>query len=310
MKYINPGFPQVFQYQTMNDNTIGDDPNHEVSVTGFFTRLSENDMDVFYKETDLTKEFWIMFDLTWQQSDLTTSFLSTWTKIFDFYNDADPTRFLQFCYRQYQGAVYEVAMMTSSGVVLGNTIRVRRNELNTFELHVTVQNVSIVEIFLNGRLKQTVLDTSLYSTTGGSNQMNRVNFYCQYVTDMNLCLSHVIYNDTGKIGNERIHMLTTDLVQQTVANGSTGKFKIIETLDTSLYKDIVDFGIVSKVENEDSVPTEVTTYLEAQQIDKYIVKANAEKYSIDFTPQNTETGSQFTASYLTNKNVNILTDRK
>ena len=46
MKYINPGFPQVFQYQTMNDNTIGDDPNHEVSVTGFFTRLSENDMDL------------------------------------------------------------------------------------------------------------------------------------------------------------------------------------------------------------------------------------------------------------------------
>lgn len=29
MKYTNPGFPQIFEYQIFNDNVIGIDENHE-----------------------------------------------------------------------------------------------------------------------------------------------------------------------------------------------------------------------------------------------------------------------------------------
>lgn len=289
----------------MNKSVIGKDPNFEVSQTGFYLNLSKNDSDVFYKMVDMIKEFYILFDLTLSQSETTTSKVINWVKVFDFYNDKDPNNNLQFCYRQYKDNVYEVAILTNGNKLLGNTMEINRNEINTFELHVMRNTVTNIEIYINNRLVQTVLDTSI-----GDDTINRINFYCNYVTDMNACLSHIIYNDTDRIGNERIKMLKTDIINKTIADGTSGSFLITEILNGSMYKDITGFGFVTNIENADTVPTKVRQYLGTDKLDEYTVDSHKTKYDLTYIDKDPQTHENFTYDNITNRRIVIETDRQ
>lgn len=305
MKYVNPGFPEIFEYQTMNKLVIGKDPNYEVSQTGFYLNLSKNDNDVFYKMVDPIKEFYIMFDFILKQKETAVTVVVNWVKIFDFYNDKDPNKNLGLCYRQYKDNIYEVGILTDSGELLGNTIEINRNENNTFELHVMRNIVTNIEVYLNNRLVQTVVDTSM-----GDDLINRINFYCNYVTDMDACLSHIIYNDAERIGNERIKMLRTDVTNRIVADGTSANFVITEILNGSMYKDITGLGIVTNVENADTVRTKVRQFLGTDKIDEYYVDSNKTKYDLTYLKYDPQTHEPFNYNNITNRRIVMETDRQ
>jgi hypothetical protein len=302
---VNPGFPEIFEYQTMNKLVIGKDPNYEVSQTGFYLNLSKNDNDVFYKMVDPTKEFYIMFDFILKQKETAVTVVVNWVKIFNFYNDKDHNKNLGLCYRQYKDNIYEVGILTNSGELLGNTIEINRNENNTFELHVMRGVITNIEIYLNNRLVQTVIDTSM-----GNDFTNRINFYCNYVVDMDACLSHIIYNDAERIGNERIKMLRTDVTNRIVADGTSANFVITEILNNSMYKDITGLGIVTNVENTDTVRTKVSQFLGTDKIDEYYVDSNKTKYDLTYLKYDPQTHDLFNYNNITNRRIVMKTDRQ
>ena len=302
MKYVNAGFPQLFEYQSMNNVVIGQDKNNELSTTGYFLHISKNDSDVFYKMVDKTKEFWIMFDLIFKQDENSVTKVDQWVEVFNFYNDSDPNKNLKFCYRQLKNEVYEVGILTNGNALLGNTVEVYRNEINTYEIHVMRNIITNVELYVNNKLKQTVLDTTI-----GNDFINRINFYCNYVDDVDTCLSHVIYNDKARIGNERIKMLKTDVVNRLIANGSSGNFEITEILNKNTYRDITGFGVVTNVENADDAKTEVGEYLNETKINTFDVDSNKTKYAQSYMDKDPRTNAAFKSEDITGRKIIVET---
>ena len=76
MKYTNPGFPQIFEYQIFNDNVIGIDENHERSNTGYYLKLNDCDNCVFYKTVNLVDNFYILFDMSITKASGSTNFIN------------------------------------------------------------------------------------------------------------------------------------------------------------------------------------------------------------------------------------------
>ena len=310
MKYTNPGFPQIFEYQIFNDNVIGIDENHERSNTGYYLKLNDCDNCVFYKTVNLVDNFYILFDMSITKASGSTNFINDWVKVFDFYHDSDPNKNLQLCFKQYLKDTFEVNILTNSKIpLMSDPLYVKINEINTFELHVIWSNTTTIEVYVNGRLVRNLLDTSLYKT-GAINKMNRINFYCNYVLDVNACISNIIYNDSNKIGNERIHMLTTDYTHKIIANNTSGEFTINELLDNSMYKDITGFGLITKVENEDTYKTEAVQHLDNQDLGSFKIESNQTGYNNAYVSTNTETKKPFSANEFSNKKIYIELSRK
>jgi hypothetical protein len=289
----------------MSNVVYGEDNNHEISTTGYFLHISKNDNDVFYKMVDKNKEFWVMFDLIFIQDINSMSKLDEWVEVFNFYNDLDPNSNLKFCYRQLKNDIYEVGILTNGNQLLGNTIEVLRNEINTYELHVMRGIITNIEIYVNNKLKQTVLDTSI-----GDDWINRINFYCNYVTDVDTCLSHVIYNDKARIGNERIKVLNADVVNRLIANGTSGSFEVTELLNNNTYKDITGFGAVTAVENADDKGTTVKTYLNETQTNEFNVDSNKTKHEQFYLGKDPRTNAAFKAVDITGRKVIVETISK
>ena len=310
MKYTNPGFPQIFEYQIFNDNVIGIDINHEKSTTGYYLNLNDCDNCVFYKTVDLANDFYILFDMAITQKTGSSSFINDWVKVFDFYHDSDQNKNLQMCFKQYTNDTYEVNILTNGKIPLAtDPIYVKRNEINTFELHVMWSNTTTMEVYVNGRLTRNLLDTSLWKN-GAVNKINRFNFYCNYVLDVNACISNIIYNDSAKIGNERIHMLSTDYTHKTIANNTSGEFTINEILDKSMYNDITGFGLITKLENEDSYKTEITQYLDKQNLGSFMTEANKTNYNNTYVSKNSSTNQPFVSNEFSNKKIYVELSRK
>ena len=162
MKYTNPGFPQIFEYQIFNDNVIGIDENHERSNTGYYLKLNDCDNCVFYKTVNLVDNFYILFDMSITKASGSTNFINDWVKVFDFYHDSDPNKNLQLCFKQYLKDTFEVNILTNSKIpLMSDPLYVKINEINTFELHVIWSNTTTIEVYVNGRLVRNLLDTSL-----------------------------------------------------------------------------------------------------------------------------------------------------
>jgi hypothetical protein len=97
VKYVNPGMPQLFEYQTLNKLSVGIEDEFEHSRTGYYVDLSSNDSDVFYKMLNNVKEFYILFDLMIGKDVDSTNVISNWVKVFDFYNDNDTSKQKLMC---------------------------------------------------------------------------------------------------------------------------------------------------------------------------------------------------------------------
>lgn len=305
MKYVNPGFPQLFQYQTMNDVAIGIDVNYENSQTGYYMNLSRSDGDIFFKVIDPVKEYHILFDMAIKQPITATNKLEEWTQIWDTFDDSNPLKRISFCYRQYKDNIYELALFTQEKTMIGNPMQVNRNDLNTIEIHLIRNVITNIEFFVNNKLRQTMIDTSL-----GDGVLNRFSFYCNYVSEMNLSISHIIYNDNQhRIGNERIKMIRTDMQRKVIPDGSSGTFLVTELLDNVMYKDVVSMGIVMNVENADTVPTKIIQYLNSAKIDEFTIEPNSTKYDLTLVDKDPQTNAKFIASNITNRKIVVETER-
>ena len=306
MKYVNPGFPQLFQYQTMNDIAIGVDVNFETTQTGYYINLSRSDGDVFFKVIDPVKECHILFDMVIKQLTSSTSKLENWTQIFDIFDDTNPMKRISLCYKQYKDNVYEIALFTQEKEIIGNPMQLNRNDLNTLEMHIIRNTITNIEFFVNNKLRQTMIDKSM-----GDGLLTRFSFYCNYVAEMDLAISHVIYNDSKRrIGNERIKMLRTDMQCKVIADGSSGSFLITEMLNNVMYKDIVSFGILANIENADSVPTKIREFLNNDKVDEFIIDANNSKYDLTLLDKDPQTNLPFVANNITNRKIVIETERQ
>jgi len=304
MKYVNPGYPQLFETQNLNDIVIGIDHNYELSNTGYYMCLSRNDNDVIYKVIDPTKEFYLLFDMILKQMNSVNHTMLNWVKILDFYNDKNPTKNIKLCYKQKQDNIYELCFFTNDNKQIGNKIVIQRNNLYTIELHVTRGNTTVIEIYINQKMKQSMLDANM-----GDDVINRISFYCNYVLDMDLCLSHFIYNDSERVGNERIKMLRTDMSQKIIANGTSASFLITEILNNVLYKDITGFGLVTSIENSDNVQTKIKEFLNTNQIKEYTVDSNKTKYNMTYLYNDPLTNRRFIPADITNRKILIETTK-
>ena len=304
MKYVNPGFPQLFDYQNLNDIVVGIDRNYEFSQTGFYLNISRSDNDIFYKVIEPTKEFYLLFDMILSPIENIETNMQEFVPILDFYNDADPSKSIKLCYKQQKENIYLLGFFTNNNQIIGNIMQIQRSEFYTIELHVIRGYSTTIEFFLNNKLKQSLLDSVM-----GNDIVNRINFYCNYVTNMNVCLSHFIYNDTSKIGNERIKMLRTDMSQRIIPNGTTANFLITEILNKVMYKDITGFGIVSSVENTDVVQTGIKQFLNANKLDEFVVDSNKTKYDLTYINNDPQTNKPFVSDNVTNRKVVMETTR-
>jgi hypothetical protein len=122
---------------------------------------------------------------------------------------------------------------------------------------------------------------------------------------MNVCLSHVIFNDSAKVGNERIKMLKTNITQSIIANGSQQTFMVTELLNESLYKDITGFGITSIIENGDVNKTNIEEYLSNNIVDSFSVDSNTTKYNNTYLEKDPNTSSNFKSTDVTNRKILI-----
>jgi hypothetical protein len=300
VKYVNPGMPQLFEYQTLNKLSVGIEDEFEHSRTGYYVDLSSNDSDVFYKMLNNVKEFYILFDLMIGKDVDSTNVISNWVKVFDFYNDKTPNQNLKLCYKQYKPTKFQLAILTNSNNIIGNVWYVNANEINTFELHITRNVITNVEVYVNCKLDQTIIDNTI-----GDDIINRFNFYCNYGDNMSVCLSHIIFNDLNKIGNERIKMLKTNMSQAIIANGSQQTFMITELLNENLYKDITGFGVASIIENGDINKTNIEEYLSNNIIDSFSVDPNMTKYNNTYLEKDPNTSSNFKSTDITNRKILI-----
>lgn len=300
MKYVNPGIPQLLEYQTLNKLSIGVEDEYEHSKTGYYIDLGSNDTDIFYKMIDSVKEFYVLFDLMIGKDVDSINFISGWVKLFDFYNDKTPNQNLRLCYRQYKATKFQMAIFTNENKIIGNIWYVNANELNTFEFHINRNIITNMEIYINCKLDQTLIDNTI-----GDDIINRINFYCNYEDNMNVCLSHIIYNDSAKIGNERIKMLKTNITQSIIANGSQETFMITELLNSNLYKDITGFGVVSTIENGDVQKTNIEEYLGNNVVDSFSVEANNTKYNNTYLDKDPNTSANFKSTDITNRKILI-----
>src|SRR5574344_96594 len=295
---------QLFEYQTLNKLSIGVEDEIEHSYTGYYVNLTSNDSDIFYKMVNETSDFYILFDLNIGKDIDSTNFIKDWVKIFDFYNDKTPNNNLKLCYKQLKSNKFQMAILTNKDVVLGNIWYVNINEINTFEFHVIRGNVTNIEIYINLKLAQTVIDNTI-----GAGIINRFSFYCTYEDNMNVCLSHIIYNDVKNINNERIKMLRTDVTQRLIANGGQETFTITEILDNTVYSTVTGLGIITSVENTDTNATTVTEFLGTNAINKFSVDANKKKYNSVYLSKDPSSSSDFKASEITNKKILINTKK-
>src|SRR5574344_1661441 len=158
MKYVNPGLPQLFEYQNLNKLSIGVEEEFSSSNTGYFVKLTSNDTDVFYKTLDNVKEFYILFDIKIEQPTDSSSFVKDWVKVFDFYNDSYPNKNLILKYKQFNQKKYQFSFFTNEGKNIGEVWYVNANEINTFEFHIIRNIITNIEVFLNCKSNQTIID--------------------------------------------------------------------------------------------------------------------------------------------------------
>ena len=105
-------------------------------------------------------------------------------------------------------------------------------------------------------------------------------------------------------------MLTTDYTHKIIANNTSGEFTINELLDNSMYKDITGFGLVTKVENEDTYKTEAVQHLDNQDLGSFKIESNQTGYNNAYVSTNTETKKPFSANEFSNKKIYIELSRK
>lgn len=298
MKYINPGMCQLFQYQTLNQSSIGIDEELNYTKTGHYINLSSNDSDIFYKEVDDTKTMNLLFDIcVYMQS--ATSVVRNWSKLIDFYNVMTPSDVLELVYKQLKSNQYQFAFRTKNGNIIGEQFYLNANEIHSIELSISRNIVTTISVYIDGKLKHVISDTSL-----GDGILNRFNVYCVYQDYVIVAMSHIIYSDTSLIGNERIKMLKVFPKSQVLPNGQSTDYTITEILDDTMYKDIVGFGVISNVENTDNKTTTINTLLNTYSIDEeYDVNPNTTYYRTAYIETNPETEEAFVPSQITNAKI-------
>ena len=301
MKYVNPGMPQLFDYQTLNRLVAGKENHMEHSKTGYYLNLSTNDNDVFYKVVEPTSNFCLLFDLAIVR-DATISgqaFVNKWIKLVDFYNDQQPELFLQLAYRQKNKEQFEINVLNNIDYPIGTSMLIDINEINTFELRVSRDIVTNIGMLMNGKQEQIIKDTVV-----GEGVWNRFNFYCSYVYKTDVSLSHIIYN-TVPIGYERIKMLKTDKESILNISGTSNQFMITESLNNRQYTNITGFGVISATENMETTTNNINVSFDSTQILSYEIDPEEIKHEATYMSINPKTNEEFHTQEIENKIITV-----
>lgn len=307
MKYINPGFGQLLQ-GSLSESNYCSTSDVNVSTTGYYIDLSANTLKNGYISIDSTKELWLSFDLYHNQvSTNMHNFLT-------FIDESDSNKQITFGYKYvgYYQTTFYIAITKDNFVnyiQLGELMNLNSKKINSFEIHIKNDTSIMIDVYIDNRLKQSISDANISFSS-----FNKINFhdFVQESQDVKMYLSHIIYQDTGRIGRERIKMLLTDDIDNTaqINSNSSYTFSITSDISDNSYhiNDITGFGIVSSITNDDINVTSAEIKLDNVSIANYDASLSKEEYHSLYLEKDPLTNDKFINTNIKGRKIVVKTN--